>query len=358
MAENSGQDRTEEATPQRLRKAQREGQLLQSQEVPSAMILAAVVLGLVALLPGIVTWLQDIITLSIRAGSTPDSDGERFRELFQHVILAAYRHIGPLMLILLAVSLFSSIVTSGLHYCPKAFKVDFNRINPAKGIKNVISLQGLAKLAFGLLKLSVITLICTLYYRRQWDTLIQLRWASPMGALITIGRLLLGLLLQVLVAVAVIAGLDYAYQRWSYKRKMRMTKQEVKEEYKQHEGSPEVRSKRRQLAQELTRARMLQDVPQADVVITNPTHYAVALQYNQAEMPAPVVLAKGFDHMALKIKQIAKDNNIPIVERPSLARALYAACDIQQMVPAELFVAVAEVLAMIFRMRGKRKAAR
>jgi flagellar biosynthetic protein FlhB len=184
--------------------------------------------------------------------------------------------------------------------------------------------------------------------------MMALHWSTPYVALTEMARLVGGMLIRIILAMAVIAGLDWLWQRYSWKKQLRMTRQELKEERRQYEPAPEIRSKIRGIQQSMARRRMLQDVSEADVVLTNPTHVSVALKYNAGEMEAPLVLAKGADLLAQKIREVAKANGVPVVERPPLARALYAAVEVGQQIPESLFVAVAEVLAMVYRTQKHR----
>jgi flagellar biosynthetic protein FlhB len=181
-----------------------------------------------------------------------------------------------------------------------------------------------------------------------------LRWTTPTGCLFAIAKLVFGLIGRIAIGLLVIAGIDLLYQRWQWKKKLRMTMQEVKDERKQHELNPEIKGRMRALQMQMASKRMLQDVPTADVVVANPTHVAVALKYDSASMDAPQVIAKGADHLCERIKEIARENGVPVVEKPPLARTLYGSCEVGQSIPEGLFMAVAEVLATIYRMRKKK----
>jgi flagellar biosynthetic protein FlhB len=205
-----------------------------------------------------------------------------------------------------------------------------------------------------LVKLAVLSIVVYVYLKNKTAACMALRWGSPEQIVAGMAGLVFGLLVRVAVAVAVIGGVDLLYQRWKYRKDLRMTRQEVKEERKQYELAPELRGRIRGIQIEMARKRMLQEVPKADVVLANPTHVAVALKYDSAHMDAPRLLAKGGDFMCEKIKEIARAHGVPILHRPELARALYAACEVGQPIPDALFLAVAEVLAMIYRLRRQR----
>ncbi len=356
MAEHSAADRTEKPTPERLKKARKEGQVAQSQEVSSALITAMLVIVLAVLAPSLCEMFRVMIVEGIHAGSIGPSGGEVFRQFLPRQFSAAMGQMTPILVVCGLMSCFSSIIVSGITYSPKSLKIDWGHVNPAKGIKNIISMESLMRLLMSILKMTAIGIICYLYLRDNVNTILELRWvSSPVRMGVGIASLVFGLMVRVCILLLVIAGIDYAFQKWNLLKKLRMTKQEVREERKQYEVAPEIKGRIRQIQYEMVRKRMLQDVPQADVIVTNPTHYAVALKYDMDRMDAPVVVAKGPDELAKRIKDIGREHQVPIIERPVLARALYAACEIGKPIPSNLFVAVAEVLAMIYKLRKKRQ---
>lgn len=355
---DGGQDKTEQPTAERLRKARQEGQVPQSQEVGSALVMGMLTVGLILLAPGLLDWFSTTVADGIRAGAGVPVGSVTFGTFLRAKTLAAMKQVAPLMIGCVVVGCFSNVLVSGLTYSPKALKLDLSRIDPVKGFKNLISVQALAKLGMSILKLLIIGTICWMYFSNQLASIIEMRWMSLPEVAVRLGTLLMGLMLRICAVMLVIALVDMAFQKWNFIRKMKMTKQEVKEERKQHEVSSEVRGKIRQVQSEMARKRMLADVPDADVIVTNPTHVAVALKYDQETMSAPVVLAKGKDHIAQTIKDIARKHDVPIMERPVLARGLYKACEIGQPIPSQLFVAVAELLAMVYKLRRKRKRAK
>ncbi len=220
-------------------------------------------------------------------------------------------------------------------------------------MKRLLSLRSVVQLLIAIVKLTVILAIAWSYMGNRFGELLLLQWTTPQATMYGIGRLIFGLVARIAVALVIIALADLLYQRWNYKRQLRMTRQEVKEDRRQHEAPPEIKARIRAVQIAAMRKRMLQEVPTADVVITNPTHYAVALRYDAETMGAPQVVAKGADFLCQKIKEIARKHNVPIIERPHLARTLYAAVEVDQVIPETLFIAVAEVLAMIYRLRRK-----
>lgn len=357
MAEDKpASEKTEEPTPERLRKAREQGQVAQSQEVSSVMMLAGLLVSL-ALMGGT---LQDFFARQLSQGLsfryTGSMDINSFQALLVDKMSGMIMILVPFMLAAAGVSIFSSMLVGGVAFCPKALTLKLDRISPIKGLRNLLSMRSLSKLIVSLLKLAMIAGIIYHFVGQKRGDFIALHWSSPSSALTGMCRLVGTLVLRMIVGLAAIAGVDWIYQRWQYKRQLRMTRQEVKEERRLYEQSPETRNRIRGIQMTMARKRMLQQVPEADVIVANPTHVAVALRYAPADMEAPEVIAKGADLMAVKIKEVAREHNIPIIEKPTLARALYSTVEPGQPVPESLFVAVAEVLAMIYRVRDERMA--
>jgi len=354
MADRPASDRTEEATPERLKKARKKGQIPQSQEVPSALMMAMLLVLLVIISPWLCHWFVEQIRRGLSAGLAGSMNNEAFASLLATHGKACFTALAPFLVMAVAASALGSILPGGFVVSPEAIRLELSRISPFTGIKNIVSLRSLVKLLISMTKLAVLLAVAWHYLSARIDSLIALQWATPEGILCGTSRIICGLGGRIVMALLVIAGVDMLYQRWNHKRQLRMTRQEVKEERRQYEVSPEVKRRIRGLQIAMAQRRMLQEVPTADVVVTNPTHYAVALRYDQDEMDAPKMVAKGADFLCKKIKEIARQHGVPIVERPQLARALYGACEPGQTVPETLFVAVAEVLAMIYRLRKNR----
>jgi len=355
MPEHSAAERTEQATPERLRKAREEGRLPESQEVPSAVQIAALLaaLGLGA------GWLYERFASAVREALWLRGPGALGPEnvlaclgakMVSMMLLAA-----PFAAAAGAAAVASSALASGWAICPKALRVQMDALNPARGLRNILSARSAVRLVLSVLKLALLVGIVWQYLHDKLGECLALRWATPEATLGQMARLVFGLLLRVALAVMAVGGVDLLYQRWKHRRDLRMTRQELKEERRQHELSPEVRGRIRAVQLEMARKRMLQEVPKADVVVTNPTHVAVALRYESETMEAPKVVAKGADLLCEKIKDIARAHGVPIVHRPELARALYATVETGHVVPGALYVAVAEVLAMIYRLRRRRR---
>ncbi len=357
MADKPASERTEQPTAERLKKARQEGQLPESKEVPSVMMIGVLLLALTLAGSSLLTWFAEQARWGLSLQATGAGGDVRFDKVLADKGGSTLKTVVPFLLAGVGVAVFASFVSSGLAVSPKAIGFKLDRINPVNGLKQLFSVKGLVRGLMSMAKMALIILIAWYYLRNRQDDFLALRWGAPGAIIAGISRLVMGVSGRILLGLAVIAGIDLIFQRWRHKKDLRMTRQEVKDERKQHELSPELRGRIRGVQQEMARKRMLRDVPQADVVVTNPTHVAVALQYDAEKMAAPVVIAKGPDLLCERIKTVARESGVPIVYRPELARALYAAVDVGHPIPETLFVAVAETLAMIYRLRRGRSRA-
>ncbi len=353
MADQPAGEKTEQPTEERLRRARREGQLPQSKEVPSALMLGMLVIVL-SLSAGM---LHRFFVSGMQVGLSCDGagamDSDSFTGRLRSAGLEALLAVSPFLIAGAAVSIFASVIVAGWTFSPKAVGFKPDRINPIHGLKNLLSLKSLVQLLVSIAKLIVVGVIVYEFIRGEMQTFMQLVWATPTWMLATISRMALGVMFRITIALMAIALIDWLYQRWQWRRKLRMTRQEVKEERKQYELSPELRGRIRSVQIALASRRMLQDVPTADVVLANPTHVAVALRYETGEMDSPIVVAKGPELLCEKIKEIARHHGVPVLHRPELARALFSGVDVGEPIPETLFVAVAEVLALVYRLRNR-----
>jgi flagellar biosynthetic protein FlhB len=354
MADKPAAERTEQPTPERLRKARGEGRIPQSTEVSSVVGLAALLIALALAGP----WLTDWLAAEMRQGLSMQWHGpieaDQIRTALHSGAGQALAKLAPFLIAGAAASVLGCLVASGWTVAPKAIAIKFERMHPIQGMKNLLSLKSAVHLLVSTGKLVVIALMIWWYLRNRMGECLALAWATPSETLSVTAGLVFGVTIRIGVGLTAIAAADLLYQRWNHKRELRMTRQEVKQERKEYELSPELRGRIRRIQLAMASKRMLQDVPTADVVVTNPTHVAVALRYDAATMQAPQVVAKGADLLSDRIKEIAREHNVPIIERPQLARSLFAAVEVGQAVPQDLFVAVAEVLAMLHRLRRKR----
>ncbi len=283
------------------------------------------------------------------------SNSSAFVTFVSGKVEAAMWVMAPLLIGILVAGVTGNLVISGWNVASKGIKPKFDTLNPVNGVKQLFGMRSLVNLLLSIAKLVLIGLIVYSYLKDKLADLAVLRWAWSTDVLTAVGQIVFGVVVRMLLAVVIIAVLDAAYQKHKYIQELKMTKQEVKEERKQDEGSPEIKRKVRMVQFEMVRRRMMQQVPKANVVLVNPTHVAVALKYDSKEMGAPMVIAKGGDLMAEKIKEIARVHGIPIIRRKELARTIYNTVEVDHPIPEGLYVAVAEILAMIHRLRKRRQ---
>jgi len=349
------QERTEPATPKRREEARRKGQVARTAELGTALVLLAGfgVLSFWAARAG--ATLVNMTTHYLGDGVRLDPSATAVQEMFVEMTLWAAAVAGPFLLAAVVAGLASQLVQVGFLATGEGLKPKLERINPVEGAKRIFSRWALINLLKALAKIVVVGYIAYGEVRRSLDVLPALAAVPLADAVRVVGDMVLRVGLNIGLALVVIAALDYLYQRFEYERSLRMTRQELKEELKELEGDPLLRSRIRRRQRELASRRMMQEVPKADVVITNPVHLAVALRYDAATMEAPVVVAKGAGIVARRIKEIAEAHGVPIVEDVALARALYDGVELGQPIPVELYQAVADVLAFVYRMRRRRR---
>ena len=354
-----GGEKTEPATPKKLSDARNEGKVAKSKEVSLGLSL----LTLFLVLKFSIGWIGGKLLgcFSIVYGRIPEmvlmADGAvaatSFHMIIKNMMLRLLAMVSPFMIIGFIVAFLGDLVQVKWKVTFKPFKPKFSKMNPLSGIKKIFSPQSLLELFKAVVKIVLISYIVYDTLKDQADLIFKMYDMPMMQAISIMGNIVIGVGLKVAMFYMVIAALDYIYQKWKFAEDMKMTKQEVKDEMKNAEGDPQVKGKIRQKMREVSRRRMMQAVPQADVVITNPTHYAVAVKYDADEQAAPMVTAKGEDYLAQKIKEIARENHVEIVEDKPLARMLYANVEIGELIPPELYQAVAEVLAMVYHAQGK-----
>ena len=355
MAEDWG-NKTEPATPKRKEEARRQGQVAVSRDVSTA----AVLLGGIGLLGAMLPLGLQKMTEMTRQGLTLSFPGAWYRNIsidqVYTILIQTGVTVGALSLpIVLGVVMLGSVATllqTGLLWKTTAFKLDWSRINPVKGFSRLASLRSVMELVKGLLKIAIITGIALWVTRHDMLRIPELIQFELSGVLPLAGNLAFKVGLAVSGAIAMLAVLDYAYQRYEWERSLRMSKQEIKEEQKAAEGDPLIKSRVRTVQRELVKKRMLAAVKTADVVITNPTHLAVALKYDTATMAAPVVVAKGAGVIAERIRELARHHSVPVVENKFVARTVFKLVDIGKEIPHDLYRAVAEILAFVYRARG------
>lgn len=348
---DSEQEKTEEATPKRREDARRDGQVARSQELTTAVLLLASALTLSALTPGLGRALTEVFAYGLTAAGT-ELDGASATRLVQAIGWRTLAALGAVLAAMAGAALAVTAVQARGTLATKPLEPKWSRLSPLANGKRLIGIQPWAELGKSLVKLGIVGLAVWLSLRAAWPELLALGQQSPAALLMVVRRYAVRLLLTAGGAYVAFALLDYLYQLWQHGRSLRMSKEEIKQEYKQSEGDPMVKARRRSFARQLARKQMMRDVPTADVVIANPTHIAVALKYDPAVAPAPFVVALGERKVAQRIKQLAFDSGVPVIENRPLARALIASAQVGQLIPVELYGAVAEILAFVIRQRA------
>lgn len=351
MADESDAEKTEPASERRLEQAREEGDVPRSREITTFAVLMSSGLGIWLWGGRIVAELNRMLIGSLSLPREQAFDPHLLYERILSDVVQVMLVCVPIGLIIIAVAIASPIVIGGWLFTAKALMPNFGRLNPLKGIGNLFSKNSLVELIKALIKTLIVGSIAWVVIMAQKDQVVALAVEPLKQAIMHAGHLMVMTFLAIASGMAVIALIDGPYQLWHYADKMKMTRQEVIQEAKESDGNPQIKGRIRQLQREMARKRMMAAVPTADVVVTNPTHYAVALKYAEGKMGAPQVVAKGADEVAAKIRELAKENNVPLLEAPPLARALYKHTEIGDEIPQALYTAVAEVLAYVFQLR-------
>lgn len=355
MSENDSQERTESPTQKRLEDARKKGQVPRSIDLGAAAVTLAATGALfmfgASAAEGLMRMLVD--GLQVR-GSELAQDDVMLRQLGDSGSLALLA-IVPLFAAMFVAAVASPALIGGWTLSSEALSFKPERLDPVRGIGRMFSLRSVVELLKSIAKFALIAGIAVLVIRSQLTEIGALATQSIGPAIVEAGRITLYALLSMAAGLGIIAAIDAPFQLWQHTKELRMSMQEIREEMKESEGSPETRSRIRQMQQTLARRRMLQDVPKANVVITNPTHYAVALRYDEKQDLAPVVLAKGSDEIAARIREVAREHGVPMVSAPPLARAIFRHVDIGRQIPHALFVAVAQVLTYVWQLKVARR---
>jgi flagellar biosynthetic protein FlhB len=359
MAEESHQEKTEEPTARKLSKAREKGNLPRSQEISSWFAIFSFAGVTAFFLPSIAADYGDILGgLLMRAHDYPLDIGQ-LAQTSKELLWSVLAVVGVPALLVLAAALASGLLqTGGLLFTAEPLKPELRKIGFKRGFKKMFSLNALMEFLKGIAKITVVSAVLLYIIWPDRDQIAGLVRVEISVFAEILRTEILKVLIAVLVVMTLIAVADVAYQRHSHRKQLRMTKQEVRDENKETEGDPKVKNRLRRIRIERARQRIMAAVPQADVVVTNPTHYAVALKYDQASMAAPRLTAKGVDALAVKIREVARENDVPIVENPPLARALHGGVDLDQEIPGEHYKAVAELIGYVMRVHGKLRSER
>lgn len=353
--EQDDAQKTEDPTPKKLEEARKKGNVALSREVNNWLMLLAGTLIIAWIAPYMLTSLMELmkglIANSHNAQGTPGS----MKIILGDTAVIVLQILAFPFLFFFVAAFMGPFLQIGPMFAPGAIKPELSKISPIKGFKRLFSIRSLMEFAKGILKIGVVGTVSVIILYPFMDKMDHLIGMPAILILDELKYLFIRLMIGVLIVTLIIALVDIVFQQNEHMKKMRMTKQEIKDEYKQTEGDPQIKSKLRQLRAERGRQRMMQAVPSADVVITNPTHYSIALKYESETMDAPVCVAKGTDELALRIREVAKENDVVLYENKPLARALYDVIDIDEMVPPEHFKAVAEVISYVFKLKKKIK---
>ncbi len=347
-------EKTEKATPHKRNEERKKGSVVQSRDVVMVFSLLVMIITLQIFAPQLLNTLERTVISFISKGATTEQITVlNIPDIIMEVMITALLAVLPLLLISAAATIVATAAQTKLLFTWSAISFKFDKLNPINGIKNMFSLRSFVELVKNILKLAILGVVSYFTLRDRLITIPNIMGMTIEEGLAFFGDMVLNLVLTLGIIFAVVAVLDYFYQRYDYEKKLRMSKDDIKEEYKQTEGDPQVKQKRKQKQMEMSQRRMMQAVPDADVIIRNPTHYAIAIAYDATKHAAPVVVAKGADYLALKIIQTAEENNVMITENKPLARSLYETVELDHPIPESFYVAVAEVLAVVYNIKKK-----
>ncbi len=356
MAENdSSQERTEEPTSRRLQQAKEKGQVARSKELGTAAVLLSAAVGFAMAGPSLAKSLHLVMAQMFSLTRDQIFDTSEMLKVWGNIGQELAAPLLSFIVFLAFVAFLGNIVLGGLIFSTKAIMPKPDKMNPMNGFKRMFGVQALVELAKGVAKFSVVAISAYFLLSFFFDDILSLSTQHLPGNVYSALDMLVWMFILLCSSTLLIVAIDIPFQIWNHNKQLKMTKQEVKDEYKDTEGKPEVKGRIRQLQQEMAQKRMMADVPDADVIVVNPEHYAVAVKYDVSRSQAPFVVAKGVDDVAFKIREIAREHDVAIVSAPPLARAIYHTTKIDQEIPEGLFTAVAQVLAYVFQLRQYQK---
>lgn len=359
MAEEAGEqagEKTEEPSSHRIEEFRKRGEVSSSKELTSLLVLSACILTLSLSIVYIYETLGNFMEWLYSLNYEEIYQPKKFQSLVENSAVVAGKCVGPILLVSFCVGTLSTIMQVGLLFAPDVLNLKFERINPINGVKRLFSLRSLVEALKGFFKFLFIISIVYLFLKDDIQTYTGFYNIDLISSFLYSKAVLVKLSLSVILGLLFVAGGDFAYQKISYRNKLRQTKEQAKKEAKEKEGNPEIKQRIKTIQREMSQKRMMADIPNADVIVTNPTHISVAIKYDVETMISPVVIAKGADNLALKIRELGKKHDIPLVENIGLARTLYKTVSIGSSVPRSMYRAIAEVLAFVYKI-GKRKKA-
>lgn len=351
--EQDASQQTEQPTQKRLEQAREAGDVVKSAEVSTFALLAGGTLAIAMFGHSVAVGVGELLMQFIEVPDQMAVDGAGLASLMRGTLLHLALILAPFMGVMLAAGLAGHLLQNRPGFHLDKLLPDFSKISPLSGFSRMFGLEGWVNLLKGLIKLAIVGVAIWTQLWPERGMLEAILTQSPQAVVSDMNHLLFKVLVAALAALLVIAVVDYAFQYMRYMRRNRMSRQEVKEEFRQNEGDPAIKARIRQIRQERAKKRMIAEVPKATVVITNPTHFAVALKYESGKTVAPICVAKGIDQLALRIRQVAEENRVPVIENPPLARALHASVEIDEAIPPEHYKAVAQVIGYVMRLSGK-----
>ncbi|MEI3604612.1 flagellar biosynthesis protein FlhB [Pseudogracilibacillus sp. SE30717A] len=346
-------EKTEKATPKKREDERKKGRVAKSQDINTALLLLFSFITLTVLGSFMKEHMISLYTSSFSEYIHWDITEQSIMKLLKEVIIQFAMIVAPIMIIAFIISIAANLLQVGFLFTTEPLKFDLKKIDPIKGAKRIFSIRALVELLKSFLK---IALIGSITFAVIWifkDEMMMLALKNPINAVAFFGRVTITMGIAATIALLFLAVLDYMYQKYDFEKNIRMSKQDIKDEHKNIEGDPLIKSKLREKQRQIAMQRMMEEVPKADVVITNPTHYAIAIKYDETVAAAPIVVAKGTDKTALKIKEIAKENDVMTVENKPLAQSLYSLVDINEVIPEQFYQAVAEILAFVYKLEKK-----
>ncbi|PMH41028.1 flagellar biosynthesis protein FlhB [Vibrio sp. 10N.286.49.B3] len=355
MAESDGQERTEDATPKRLQQAKEKGQVARSKELASASVLIVGAVSLMLFGEPLAQALFNIMSRLFTLSREEIFDVSALFEVIGRALIGLIIPLFTILIILFCAAILGAGGIGGVNFSPQAAMPKLSKMNPLSGLKRMVGMQSWVELIKSILKISLVSGVAIYLIQSSQADLLMLSTSIFPQNIFKALDLLLNFILLISCSLLIVVAIDIPFQIWQHADKLKMTKQEIKDEYKDTEGKPEVKGRIRMLQREAAQRRMMADVPEADVIVTNPEHFSVALRYKQDKDKAPVVVAKGVDHMAMKIREVAREHDIYIIPAPPLARALYHTTELEQEIPDGLFTAVAQILAYVFQLKHYRK---
>jgi flagellar biosynthetic protein FlhB len=346
-------EKTESATPKKRQEARKKGQVAKSNELPAAFILFFTFLSFVMFGGFLKQRFFNIFDVTLHDYLLMDVSVTNVTTLFGNLLIEGLILLAPIFVVTMLIALLGNFLQIGLLFTGDPLLMKFNKLNPIEGAKKIFGLRSLVEFLKSMLKVSVVGVIVYITLSGQIKEIMKLSHYSLENTLSFVASITVRLGITIGLILVVLAIFDYIYQKYEHEKSLKMSKQDIKDEYKKSEGDPLIKGKIKERQRKLAMQRMMQEIPNADVVITNPTHFAIALKYNASAMEAPKVIAKGQDYLALKIREIAKNNGIVMMENKPLARALYNQVEVGDSIPADLFQAVAEVLAYVYKIKGR-----